>query len=316
MAATYVSSTSSAYTTAAATSTTINKPTSTTSGDLLVAVLHVELTSLAAWTPPTGWTLGLKQESTPNTGYLLWRICDGTEGSAFTFTYGVAGWSVGAIHRFTGAVTSADPFRGSLVSGAGTTSPTGSLSYAPTVAGLGFWAYTSSDASTVTVPSGYTGDTALSVGSLTTAHRTDAAGSLTTGTAATTVPGGYSTFAGTIAAATTSGSLTVSAGIDADADPNLVDSFTLTATASAGTSPYTYVWADITSGTTTLTGSGASRTVALAALRTTVGSVRTYRVTVTDNVAATATDTVVVTVLPHSRWAKLAAGLTAVRRMT
>lgn len=105
----------------------------------------------------------------------------------------------------------------------------------------------------------------------------------------------------------------VDAGADATIDPNLVDSFTITANASdADGTIASYLWEDITGAPVTIAGAGASRTIAVP--RLTAGVTKTYRVTVTDNSGLTATDTVVITVLPHTRWRKTATGLQALRR--
>lgn len=106
---------------------------------------------------------------------------------------------------------------------------------------------------------------------------------------------------------------TVNAGADATVDPNLVDTFTITAVASDSDGTIaSYLWEDITGAAVTVAGAGASRTINVP--RTTAGSVKTYRVTVTDNSGLTATDTVVITVLPHTRWEKTATGMKALRR--
>lgn len=96
---------------------------------------------------------------------------------------------------------------------------------------------------------------------------------------------------------------TANAGADFTVDPNKVDSFTLNVTAadSDGTIA-SYLWEDITSGAVTLSGSGSSRTVNVE--RSRAQASKTYRVTVTDNGGLTAADTVIVTVLPHTRWTK------------
>lgn len=106
---------------------------------------------------------------------------------------------------------------------------------------------------------------------------------------------------------------TVDAGPDATVDPNLVDSFVLSAAASDSDGTIAaYLWEDVTNAAVAVPGGGSSRTVAVP--RSVQQVVKTYRVTVTDNSGLTATDTVVVTILPHTRWRKTAGGLTALRR--
>lgn len=107
---------------------------------------------------------------------------------------------------------------------------------------------------------------------------------------------------------------TVSLGAAFSADPNLVDAITLTATAtdSDGTIA-SYLFEDITGAATTVAGSGNTRSITIP--RSVAGTSRTYRVTVTDNGGATGTATVVVTVLPHTRWLKTSGSLAALRRI-
>lgn len=106
---------------------------------------------------------------------------------------------------------------------------------------------------------------------------------------------------------------TVDAGPDATVDPNLSDTFVLSATASdPDGSIASYLWEDITGAATPVAGNGSSRIIAVT--RSTQGSIRTYRVTVTDNSGLTSTDTIVITLLPHTRWEKTANGLKALRR--
>lgn len=103
------------------------------------------------------------------------------------------------------------------------------------------------------------------------------------------------------------------ASADFTVDPNVAGTFTLTGSATDpdGTIA-SYVWDDITGTPTTVPGSGATRTVTIPT--STSGSTRTYRLTVTDNGGAVSTDTVVVTVLPHTRWLFTSGGLIPIRR--
>lgn len=112
----------------------------------------------------------------------------------------------------------------------------------------------------------------------------------------------------------TSSPPTVDAGADMTVDPNLVDSFTLTAIAtdSDGTIA-SYLWEDITAAAVTIPGSAAARIIAV--VRKTTTTTKTYRVTVTDNSGLTATDTVAVTFLPHTRWRKTLSTLIPLRRV-
>lgn len=104
------------------------------------------------------------------------------------------------------------------------------------------------------------------------------------------------------------------AGADFTVDPNLGGTFTLTG---SGSDPdggvLTYAWEDVTGAPVALSGSGATRTVAIPV--TQGGTTRTYRLTVTDATALSSTDTVVVTALPHTRRMMTALdGLVPIRR--
>jgi hypothetical protein len=107
----------------------------------------------------------------------------------------------------------------------------------------------------------------------------------------------------------------VNAGADLIVDPNLDDSFLLNAIASDSDGTIaSYLWEDITGTPVTIAGTGSSRVVSVSSLRSPLGKTATYRVTVTDNAGAVTSDTVVVTVLPHTAWLKSGSVLQAIRR--
>lgn len=89
-----------------ATSRTINKPTSTASGDLLVLIVSIDAT--ATITMPAGFTALMNQLEPSSTMSLAisWRIADGTEGSTFTVT-STSEIANGVIIRVTGAAATA-----------------------------------------------------------------------------------------------------------------------------------------------------------------------------------------------------------------
>lgn len=101
----FQSATNAGVTTTNSTSLAVNKPTSTVAGDLLVTavsyILGQTLTTLA------GWTLVDTQAGSSGVELkLFYRVCDGSEGSTFTWSYTTtAGSSLVAIAcaRFTGA---------------------------------------------------------------------------------------------------------------------------------------------------------------------------------------------------------------------
>lgn len=88
---------------------------------------------------------------------------------------------------------------------------------------------------------------------------------------------------------------TANAGVDQTADPGATVTLTGSGTDTDGTIA-SYAWAQTSGTTVTLTGTGASRT--FAAPITTTGATLLFQLTVTDDQAATGTDTIQVTVTP------------------
>lgn len=91
---------------------TISKPSGTSAGDLLVALIA----GGSAITAPSGWTLVVQRTEINQTGMqtgIWYRVCDGSEGSSFAWT--VSGTKVGGvILRYTGTAQSSvsDPTNG------------------------------------------------------------------------------------------------------------------------------------------------------------------------------------------------------------
>jgi hypothetical protein len=88
---------------------------------------------------------------------------------------------------------------------------------------------------------------------------------------------------------------TANAGVDQTADPGATVTLTGSGTDTDGTIA-SYAWAQTSGTTVTLTGTGASRT--FTAPITTTGATLLFQLTVTDDQAATGTDTIQVTVTP------------------
>lgn len=80
---------------------TINKPTSTAAGDLLIAHIVVFSTSQGV-TPPTGWT---QVGSRVGGSFLFFLVAGSSEPSSYNFTTTASTTQTGAIHRITGAST-------------------------------------------------------------------------------------------------------------------------------------------------------------------------------------------------------------------
>lgn len=101
MAYTYRSSTSAGNASGGALS--INKPTGTADGDLLIAVLYLE-SDTNTWTPPAGWntSAALTQD---NTGIFqvqtFWKIASG-EGASWSWTPGSNNWRTGVVAAYSG----------------------------------------------------------------------------------------------------------------------------------------------------------------------------------------------------------------------
>jgi hypothetical protein len=98
------------------TTLTINKPTSTSNGDLLIAVLVANNTG--GWNQLSGWTRLNNIVIDPSTS-VQYRIADGTEGASFGFV-GASVRASGTIMRFTGAGV---PYVGTANANANNTTP-------------------------------------------------------------------------------------------------------------------------------------------------------------------------------------------------
>lgn len=147
------------------TSVTVTKPTSTASGDVLLAVVVYAGTFSTETVACTGWT---NAEHTYDSGNdtgcaLLYRIAGGSEGASYAFTIGNSADNIyGQIYRFTGqsgGTPGGNPFK----TASGVNHSTGSTSTIPSVTydaegtGLGVWIHVSTlGGNTVTNPSGYT----------------------------------------------------------------------------------------------------------------------------------------------------------------
>jgi len=93
---------------ATGTNLTINKPTGTADGDILVVVLYREAGS---WTLPSGWAQwGSDQRDYNNNLYLTvaWKRAS-SEGSSYTFNLSTTTWRIAAMGAFSGCLASGDP---------------------------------------------------------------------------------------------------------------------------------------------------------------------------------------------------------------
>lgn len=93
---------------ASGTDLTINKPTGTADGDILVVVLYREA---GAWTLPSGWAQwGSDQRDFNNNLYLTvaWKRAS-SEGASYTFSLSTTTWRIAAMGAFSGCLASGDP---------------------------------------------------------------------------------------------------------------------------------------------------------------------------------------------------------------
>jgi hypothetical protein len=98
---------------AGATSLVINKPTSTASGNLLVAGISYSGGSNTTITPPTGWNLIRRTDNSTNIGMAsYYKVAGGGEPTSYSWTLSSATRASGGIMRYTGVNTS-DPINAS-----------------------------------------------------------------------------------------------------------------------------------------------------------------------------------------------------------
>lgn len=91
---------------------TIDKPTGTVEGDLLIAIIAVDSNATAdsGWTQPSGWTLIRKDGLDANSYTMMsaYKVAGGAEPASYTFE--LTGLAVGADTGFTGVILRYDNF--------------------------------------------------------------------------------------------------------------------------------------------------------------------------------------------------------------
>ena len=96
----------------------INKPTGTTTGDLMIAFYSADVTGVS-WTPPIGWTEVVEYTGRAGIG-VAWKIATASEGTTYSFTFSGGGSTYnGFIATYRGAAYD--------VSGTATNSATSSV---------------------------------------------------------------------------------------------------------------------------------------------------------------------------------------------
>ena len=103
------------------TSLTINKPTGTVDGDIMVAVMSGG--NAGAWTGDTGWTEILDQGATPNIR-AAYKVASG-EGASYTFSHPASGGNYGFLATFRGLQYDTVSASASTQTGDGTLAVTG-----------------------------------------------------------------------------------------------------------------------------------------------------------------------------------------------
>lgn len=103
---------------AAGTTLVINKPTGTTTNDLMVAFASTNRAagSAVTWTPPAGWTEALDQGTSPGI-MVAYKTANASEGSSYTFTASGSFLLAGTIITYRGAAWDT---AGSIVGATGT----------------------------------------------------------------------------------------------------------------------------------------------------------------------------------------------------
>jgi hypothetical protein len=96
------------------------KPANTVENDILLCTLCINNTT--APTPPAGW---VQIGSTVNTGgvywYSYWLRAGGSEGASYTWTRATSNSCSGIMKRFSGCITTGDPWEGTPYTGYGPT---------------------------------------------------------------------------------------------------------------------------------------------------------------------------------------------------
>jgi hypothetical protein len=174
---------------------TLTKPTGTATGDVMIAVLHVENGTVFTITKPSGWSNPIAVDTgTQLVCYVLWKIAAAGEATNHAFSGWTSTNNWGSIHSFQGQAGNSgtdNPFGSDSNVGqfAAQSTTLTSVSYTAAGAGLGVWIHDGFyDSASVTKPAAFTQVHSQADGSAVVATRTDAAGSLTTGTG--TGPGG------------------------------------------------------------------------------------------------------------------------------
>lgn len=111
------------------TSLTINKPSSTAAGDILVANITVDKGASTMVSTPTGWTLIRRTNNDIKVGIAsYWKLAGGSEPTSYTWTISPSARAVGGITRYGGVLTTSPIDVTGEAAGQGTTLSSNALS--------------------------------------------------------------------------------------------------------------------------------------------------------------------------------------------
>jgi hypothetical protein len=143
-----------------ATSIGLAVPASVAADDVIVAVIFLDGATAQTITAPTGFTEATDSPAQADNhgGRVFWKRATGADSGTYTFSWGTSQYAEGQAHRFTGAITTGDPFDvtvSAVDNGFVTTSP--AVSDTTTVADtLLLHVATNWSGGTWTAPSGFT----------------------------------------------------------------------------------------------------------------------------------------------------------------
>lgn len=182
-------STSSANNNTGGSSLTLNKPTGTTNGDIMVAHVIVR-TAGNTITAPSGWTLIQRKDSSSSISTAsYWKLAGSSEPSSYAWSFGTSGEASGGIASYIG-VDAANPIDASNAQYNSGTSTVSNSGVTTTVAnGILVYAVGITAPTTVNVPSGFTQEWTATSSTSTTSEMSDKI--LTTTGATGTISGSH-----------------------------------------------------------------------------------------------------------------------------
>jgi hypothetical protein len=95
-----------------ATSIGLAVPASVAADDIIVAMIFLDGATAQTITAPTGFTEATDSpaQAANHGGRVFWKRATGADSGTYTFSWGTSQYAEGQAHRFTGAITTGDPF--------------------------------------------------------------------------------------------------------------------------------------------------------------------------------------------------------------